>query len=162
MKNLTITILVVIVIILIGCIGYINTAKSNTNKEQPVQTTITQEEIPSADENATGIITSAYTKNGKNYIDIDYITLRHESGDMPWGSIVNINPRIRTFEVSTDVYIHLQNREVNGILSTGSYVIDFPEFKQIFVTKDDFRKSGLWNIAIKNGVVVRIEENFRS
>lgn len=143
-------------------IGYSGYSININNKNQPPQVTVEQKEIPSADENASGIITSAYSKGGKKYIDIDYITLRHQEGDMPWGSIVNDNPKIRTFEVSDYVYIHLQNKMMNGQLTSGNYIVDFNEFMAIFSAKDDFRKGNPWNIAIKDGIVVRIFEDFRS
>lgn len=113
-------------------------------------------------EKADGIINAAYVKNGKNYIDIDYINFRHEKGDMPWGTIVNDNPQIRTFEVSPDALIKLSNKKINGVMTSGEYVAQFNEFKDIFNSKEDFRGGNPWVIVLKNGVVIEIQENFRS
>lgn len=113
-------------------------------------------------EKATGIVESAYTKEGKNYIEIDYITFRHEAGDMPWGTTVNDSDEIRTIEVSQNAAIKLRNKMVNGIMTTGDYSVGFEEFKNIFNTPNDFRKLNPWDISIKNGIIFEIIENFRS
>lgn len=118
-------------------------------------------------EQASGIIKNAYTKNGKNYIDIDYISFEHKEGDMPWGTLINKNPKIRTFEVSDTVRIYIENKYVEGQLSTVGDSIglsNFSDLVTIFTENrvSDFRISGLWNIIVLNGKVVRIEENFRS
>jgi hypothetical protein len=113
-------------------------------------------------DDAMGFIKAAYTRENKNYIDIDYFTLRHEKGDMPWGTIMNDSTQITTLEVSPQVKIKLSNKMVNGSLQSGEYSIGFEEFKEIFKHDEDIRKSNPWKISAKSGVVVEIAENFRS
>jgi hypothetical protein len=113
-------------------------------------------------ESVSGFIKSAYTKNGKNYVDIDYITFRHESGDMPWSTIINDNPKIRTFEVSANVKISLQNDYINGVSTTGNYIIGFDKFKLIISDTNDIRTNNPWNIVVKDNLIISITENFRS
>ena len=116
----------------------------------------------SANEEAFGFIKAVYTKGDKNYIDIDFITIRHEVGDMPWGTIVNDGVNIKNFELSQNVSIELNNKIVNGIMTTGNYNIGFSEFREIFNSQDDFRSMNPWIVSIKNEVIVEIRENFRS
>jgi hypothetical protein len=106
-------------------------------------------------ENATGIIKSVYTKNNKNYMDIDYVELiKCESeSSCPNGNtrISNINPRVRTFEIPWDVNITIQDKSN----------LDLINFKKIFSNDNDYRKFGLWNVLIQNDLVVNVTENFR-
>jgi hypothetical protein len=118
-------------------------------------------------EQASGLIKNAYTKNGKNYIDIDYVSFEHKEGDMPWGTLINKNPKIRTFEVSDTARIYIENKYVEGQLSSVGDSFEYSDFSDlvtIFTENrvSDFRVNGLWNIIVLNGKVVRIEENFRS
>lgn len=113
-------------------------------------------------EDASGYIKSAYSKNGKNYIDIDYITFRHEQRDMPWGAIINDNPKIRTFEVSPSATIKLKNDFVNGVLTSGDYIVIFDKLKNIISNPQDIRTSNPWDIIVKDNVIISITENFRS
>lgn len=160
-NGLAVTLLIIFIFILvIGGGAYVCTNKkkdtviSNVSTSTMIQATTT--------EVAIGFVESVYVKNGKNYIDIDYIILRHEDGDMPWGTIVNENTKIRTFELSQNSSIKLKNKMVNGTMTTGEYSISFNEFKQIFNNKDDFRVTNPWDIKVKDGVIVEITENFRS
>ena len=107
-------------------------------------------------EKASGIITGVHTSSTKNYIDIDYVTFRHNPGDMPWGSIVNDNPKIRTFELSPNVLIR------SGVSPTDAKPISLEEFKNIFKSNNDYRKENPWSIVVKDGVVTEIVEVFRS
>jgi hypothetical protein len=86
---------------------------------------------------------------------------------MPWGTMVNENPKIRTFEVSNTARIYIQNQYVDGQLTTMSDVLgyaDFADLARIFTERreSDFRILNPWNIIVLNGKVVQIEENFRS
>ena len=131
----------------------------NVSTSTMLQSTTSDKAVESnkpVNEDAVGIIKSVYTKNGKNYIDIDYIDLRSE--------IMNANPKIRTFEVLQNASIKLSNKRIDGQLTSGDYSINFGEFIEIFNinNKDDFRTDNPWNIEVRNGVIIKISENFRS
>jgi hypothetical protein len=119
------------------------------------------------DEKASGYIKSAYVNGGKNYIDIDYITFRHEGGDMPWGTIINDNPKIRTFGIASDVKIKIINitsdcKGAGECSSLNDRNINFEEFKNIISNKEDVRSGNPWDIIDKDNIIISITENYRS
>lgn len=100
-------------------------------QQKPAQATLQPNaETPVVEKDVTkqpAYLIAAYTKNGKNYIDVDYIEWLHgensikaqvedaectsasECYDYPNGYKRNQNPKVRTFEVSSLVFI-----KVNG------------------------------------------------
>lgn len=76
-----------------------------------------------------GYIKKAYTKNGKNYIDIDYIVWIDDPSMPNNFRIQNDNPLIRTFEVSPNAKITL--------LSATDPAVSFPGDFEVFTLLDD-------------------------
>ncbi|MEI8337555.1 MAG: hypothetical protein WCF92_00215 [bacterium] len=164
MKNKISITLITVLIILGGFFLYQgNKAKAPViEKEVPISNQIktSTSTLNLVNENASGYIKSAYAKNGKNYIDIDYVEFK--AGSMPWGTVVNNNPKIRTFEVSSSSKILLKNDFVNGVLTSGNYNISFDKLKSIISYSKDIRTGNPWNIVVKDNLVISITENFRS
>ncbi len=159
-------VLVISVTIIIGIVGYFVLRKPTTESvNQPTQSNNIQAPIPSSqtqaptnisatsqiqpsDENTTtekdvanqpAYLISAYSKNGKDYIDVDYVEWLHgdasikaqvedgecvsasECYDFPNGYKRNQNPLIRTFEVSPSASIVVDSEisaEINKLDNT--------------------------------------------
>ena len=151
-------ILIVIVVILVGVAGYFtfvknsepiaqqspsavtNTPPARATSPTPTPTTTSSSSIPQSStetpiveknvSNQPAYLMTAYSKNGKDYIDVDYvewlggeasIKAKVEDGECisvsvceayPNGYKRNRNPKIRTFEVSPSAHI-----EVNGMIA---------------------------------------------
>jgi hypothetical protein len=120
--------IIVIVLLVVVIIGYFVLQNLRSTKlDQGVVQVADQELVTeSTDENAqSAYLVGAYTKNGKNYIDVDFVEWLHgepsisaqvEDGkcmnaqdcyDFPNGYQRNRNPLVRTFEVSPDVVINV-------------------------------------------------------
>jgi len=115
----------------------------------------TTPEPNTATENASGIIKSVYSKNGKNYIDIDYVEINPNfiPGGVPGGGSAykNENPNIRTFELSSSA------RFVVGVPDTA--LISFSDFQKFF-KEDTYQASNPWDIIVVGGVVTQITEHY--
>ncbi len=100
-------------------------------------------------EKQLGLIEAVYEENGKRYLDIDYIQL---NGFDPL-VIVNNNPKIRIFEISSDVTI-----EVNVV--NNPHNITYEEFKNSIspdcAGSNCYLKDIPWYIQIVSGIVVDI------
>jgi hypothetical protein len=131
-------------------------------------------------EKQIGYIKKVYAKNGKNYLDIDYIQwltgdvaekAMREDGQCPKTGecivfddyyIRNQNPLIRTFEIALDAKIVMQtyDSEKTGIVGN-SQEISLDQFKNIF-------SSGAWShlkdvpyiVEISNQQIVKITEQY--
>jgi len=135
-KRTIVTLFVLLVIVIAGAIGYFVWAQ----KSEPIVQQLTPTETPIVEKNVTSqpaYLITVYSKNGKNYIDVDYVEWLHgeasikaqvEDGkcanssdcyDYPNGYKRNQNPKIRTFEVSSSVSI-----EVNGEIASKLNEID--------------------------------------
>lgn len=143
--------LVILVVVLVGVVGYLVLRKPTTeptnqltqpnNNQTPTTSSQTQtptniptsqtqpsNETPSTEKDVTSqpaYLIAAYSKNGKNYIDVDYVEWLHgdasikaqvedgkctsasECYDFPNGYKRNQNPLIRTFEVSSLALINV-------------------------------------------------------
>lgn len=140
----------------IGSVGYngkIEVSKTLPEFDQILSTLkITSISTTSTtNEKASGLIKSVYTQSGKNYIDIDYIEFNPNwaPGGMTGPAYENTNPKIRTFEISSDAKFVIDQKTS----------ISFLEFQKIFTTTD-YRKSNPWDIVIVNGIVTQIIEHF--
>ncbi|MCK4918543.1 MAG: hypothetical protein KAS02_02055 [Candidatus Pacebacteria bacterium] len=108
-------------------------------------------------EKHTGLIKKVYEKDGKIYLDIDYVELNphfYPGGNCEEGVYQNNNPKIRTIEVSPDAEIFL-----DAPLTS----ITFLKFQEIF-TSDSYsiHKSNPWKIIIINNIIINLTEKFVS
>lgn len=174
--NTTSILLIIAVLVIIGLLIYIQKIKSTDgrvideeatafeNKNTNITTGTTSKDVSlknvdvqsSLVEKATGFVRKVYTKNGRNYIDIDYIVLENciRNQDCPSGNkLINDNTLIRTFELSSNIRIKLQ----------GGKNISYSEFLGIMQNKNDYRSSNPWDIIINTeSVIMEISENYRS
>jgi len=132
-------------------------------------------------EKQIGYIKNVYEKDGKRYLDIDYvqylsgeeaIKAMKEDGKCPADIypdptqcipngyyIRNQNPKIRTFEISKDAEI--SRTTAFEYSSSGIKIINYNEFKNLFAARDSYFKSTIpFHIEILNDVVVKITEQF--
>jgi hypothetical protein len=134
-------------------------------------------------EKQIGFVKKVYAKNGKNYLDIDYIQwlsgdaaekAMREDGECPKTGecivydgyyIRNQNPLIRTFEISPDAKIVMQtySAEQTGIVMNNEE-ITFDQFKNIFSSgssESDFHlKDVPYIVEISNQQIVKITEQY--
>jgi hypothetical protein len=139
--------------------------------------------------NQPAYLISAYTKNEKNYIDVDYTEWLHgdayikaavEDGDCPNinncqaypnGYKRNQNPMIRTFEVSQSASIEVSGL-INGILNsykTNVFPISFETFKNtvstlkpVLPSKPTFKDPlDFITIDVSNDLVTKITEPYQ-
>lgn len=91
-------------------------------------------------EDASGIITSFYSKDGRYYIDIDYVDINPNwvPGEQNSSAYTNVNSKIRTFVISGEVQSIL-TEQYNG-----------------------YRVGNPWDVKVLNGTVVEIKEHFVS
>lgn len=169
-KDFANIILVLIIVILVGAAGYFAfVKKSGPIVQQPTPTptqinaslsstptpnnSISQlnVETPTVEKNVTNqpaYLIAVYSKNGKNYIDVDYVEWLHgeasakaqvedgkcasasECYDYPNGYKRNQNPKVRTFEVSS----------ITSIKVNGTIAFTLNEIDQIYL-KDPFGKN---------------------
>lgn len=128
-----------------------------------------------------GVIKRVYSSGGKRYLDIDYIQFLTgdeanaaaieddyiEPGDTVPNDyyIRNVNPRIRTFEISNSVAIIAQTYTTNpdGSFVFGDDVLDFSTFKTIFETNDPRNQNMIHNpywITLRGDLITKIEEQY--
>lgn len=132
----------------------------NIDKEDAIKDT-----KPSS-EKASGIIKSVYSKDGKNYLDIDYVEF--VSGGPNGVSMNNNNPKIRTFEINNDAKLLVRTYCADKTECTGEEydVIEFNQFSKIFnekgyaINNAFYLKSNPWNIEITNSAITKVTERF--
>ena len=133
-------------------------------------------------EKQIGYVKKVYAKNGKNYLDIDYIQwltgaaaekAMREDGQCPKAGecivfdgyyIRNQNPLMRTFEIAPDAKIVMQtyNAEQTGIVMDNQEII-FDQFKGIFssgTVSDAHLKDVPYIVEISNQQIVKITEQY--
>lgn len=118
-------------------------------------------------ENASGIIKSVYTKNGKNYLDIDYIEWNQDwkPGGQSGPAYSNDNSKIRTFEISKDAkfvipslasykeeIVPVSYSQLLSLFSSGSISVNG-------VTVG-YLTSNPWDVVVVNGAVTKITEHY--
>jgi len=172
--NITLILLIIAILVIIGLIFYIQKIKSrddkvvkedsvvleNEDKTKNASATINNIKLQNIDvqsslvEKATGYIKSIYTKNNRNYIDIDYIIIescmKTNPGNCPNGvSVKNDNTLIRTFELSSNV-----------IVKTNGNNVGYTGLVKIFQDKNDYRGLNPWDVIIKDGLITDAVEHF--
>ncbi|MBU1177588.1 hypothetical protein KJ903_00035 [Patescibacteria group bacterium] len=132
-----------------------------------------------ADEKALGYITKVYDKDGKRYLDIDYIQwLTGEDAKQAMVEdglcesvadcvvtndyhIKNQNSKIRTFEISTDTKIYMQTLDIETKGINWDQEITYDIFKGLFATEVIEQQQYIpYHISIKDGIVIEIAEQY--
>lgn len=148
-KGLVVSLLIIIIGVLIisGLYIYLQNKPSiGTNPDNKVDSSLVDKK--------TGYIKKTFTQGGKNYIDIDYIEFgpcdaAHDCPD-GHGAVINNNPKIRTFEVSSSSIVLIQNGDV----------ISYQDFEKIIKSTTDYRSQNPWDVEIQDNLVVKISEHF--
>ena len=135
-------------------------------------------------EKAMGYIKAVYEKDGKRYLDIDYV--QYLTGDeairairedgkcppdiypdpsycIPNGYYIrNQNPKIRTFEVSKNVKILMQTYGSGKCHVKQNEKVSYEIFKSFWGSNPVcvHLKDSLYNIEVKNSIVTKITEQF--
>lgn len=133
-----------------------------------------------------GYIQKLYEKDGKQYMDIDYIQwfvgeaaipeIKKDGKCAEWGEDVqncypisgfyirNVNPKIRTFEISPDTEVYMTTYPLSETGEEFGGKITYEEFKRLFnVGSDDqydYLKSEPYYIIIDHDKVIIIAEQF--
>jgi hypothetical protein len=207
-KGFTSIILVAVIIILVGAVGYFIFGKKSepipkqltpTKTESPTPSTLTpsgftsqpKPETPVVEKNVTSqpaYLITAYSKNGKNYIDVDYVEWLHgeasikaqvEDGectsaskcyDFPNGYKRNRNPKIRTFEVSSSASIEVSGDVASVLNALGQNLsISFEQFEDVvsklkssYPYKPPFKEPKTFiTIDVKDNIVTKIIEPYQ-
>ena len=104
------------------------------------------------------LLKDAFTRNGKNYIVVDYIQVKWINQWTP--EITNANPKLRTFEVPDDAWLHWW---IGEDWDEEDYIGPYPfERLQPLIgeyTNDQgvYTQWGFWQIEVANGAVVSLE-----
>ena len=156
-------------------------AQLQSQKAETTETSTEQsQKIIVADEKALGYITKVYDKDGKRYLDIDYIQwLTGEEAKKAMVAdglcqnvancivtndyhIKNQNSKIRTFEISSDskIYTQTYNLEATGQIEWDRE-ITYRQFKNLFIDVNIERQKYIpYHISIKDNVVIEIAEQY--
>lgn len=165
-KRFLILIIVLAPLVIGGIVYY--TGKNSNPSTEVISTTTLEKQI--------GSIKSIYQKNGKYYLDIDYVQWisNAKTCETRYGEynndycIINDNSLLRTFSISNDVKVELQtySHDVSGgyvwnqviplsIFATAlnnSYVEMHPEYPA---------RNFLYWITLNNGVITNIVEQYQ-
>lgn len=122
-------------------------------------------------EKAGGFIKQVYTKNGKHFLDIDYIQwltekdCKEKNLECNYNGylILNQNTKIRTFEISQnvaitgDIYNNLNDQgNVDGVS------LSYEDFKKIFaVNSSSESKNSMYWITVDKNIVTNIKEQYQ-
>jgi uncharacterized protein YneF (UPF0154 family) len=158
-------------------------AKESTFEEEPETAPSGGEAgiFPVSSERQMGYVKKVYAKSGKNYLNIDYIqwltgdaaerAMREDRECPKTGECIvlndyyirNVNPLIRTFEISPDVQIFMQTYgagEPGGDISWNQ-PITFSQFWSIFTTSaKPHLKNVPYIVEIQNQEIVKITEQY--
>lgn len=112
-------------------------------------------EPPAEREEVSGLIRSAYSESGKNFIDIDMVEMNPdwEPGVMTGDAFTNESAEIRTIELAPDA------KCIVG--SPPEESIPFSTFREYFAASNEsYEKYNPWDIVIESGAVTEIVEHF--
>ncbi|PIU82141.1 hypothetical protein COS69_00855 [Candidatus Kaiserbacteria bacterium CG06_land_8_20_14_3_00_49_31] len=182
--NIISVIIIVVLAILVAGGGTYFWQKSSLSKEMLKQSQRAQagstEKIsntPAETEKAMGYIKTVYDKNGKKYLDIDYVQWLSHSDNTCWiGSelsgvpqctpngylIVNQNPKIKTFEISKNAEITMQTYASEQCHVEFNEKISYEIFKSFWGNNPSCThlKSMPYNIEAQNGIITKIIEQY--
>lgn len=135
--------------------------------------------LPFAGEKQIGYVKKVYTKNGKNYLSIDYIqwltgteaqkAMREDGACPKTGECIvyddyyirNQNPLIRTFEISPDATITMQTYTMETTGQIQPEIISFEQFRQLFSANADMRfKNVPYIVEISSNKITKINEQY--
>lgn len=188
-------VLVIVSLFLGGIIGYLffmYSAKS-TGEEESVDTTAPPvvektaptEEIPVSEEDVVeqpAYLIAAYSTDGKNYIDVDYVEWLHgqdslnaqvqdgecisitECYDYPNGYKRNQNPKIRTLELSSSASLVVNGDLANalGKSNSANTVITFETLEDALAHTSSFQKTKAFvTIDVSNNMVTKLVEPYQ-
>jgi len=121
-------------------------------------------------EKAIGYIKRVYDKNGKRFLDIDYIQWLNSEEcaakkiSAPNGyCIENVNTKIRSFEISQNIQIKVDTLSyaADGNFNFGES-ISSPTFKNLFaVDSNSLLKESLYWVVVKDSVITSISEQYQ-
>jgi len=148
-------------------------AETTETSAEPAQKVIV------ADEKALRYITKVYDKDDKHYLDIDYIQwLTGEDAKKAMVEdglcesvadcivtndyhIKNQNPKIRTFEISTDAKFYMQTLDIETAGINWDQEITYDRFKGLFTAEViEWQQYIPYHISIKDGVVIEVAEQY--
>jgi len=140
-----------------------------------------EEEVMEGAENikAIGYIKNVYDKNGKRYLDIDFVKFLSESAGTcrGWGDpevpgipecgpdgylIVNENPETMTFEISKNVEIIMQTYGSGECGVEWNEKINYETFKNFWESNPicPFLKDAPYHIEVQNGIITKVIEQY--
>lgn len=183
--------LIIVIVLLVVVIGYLvlqnlRSTKSDHATSQVVDTEVITESAGDTDQPA--FLVKAYTVDGKNFIDVDYVewlsgeesieaqaadgacVSAQDCYDFPNGYKRNRNPLVRTFEVSSEATIFASGTiaSIYGAL-TEEKSLTFAEFVDgskkaipLEVSNASFKKPITFVvIGLENNVVTKIHEPYQ-
>ncbi len=136
--------------------------------------------FPENSERQIGYVEKVYLKNGKNYLDIDYIQwftgdaaekAMREDGECPKTGecevlddyyIRNVNPLIRTFEIAPDAQFLMQtyDMEATGVVGQNQ-PITLAQFKSIFTTNaKPHLRDVPYIVEVENQKITKVTEQY--
>ena len=154
-------------------------AQLQSQQVEVTETTDSKPVVKTKIEKALGYITAVYDKNGKRYLDIDYI--QWLTGDDAKKAMVedglceneadcvvtndyhikNQNPKIRTFEISPQAKIYTQTLDLETTGINWDQEITYDRFKGLFEADVIERQKYLpYHISIGDGIVYEVTEQY--
>lgn len=166
---------IILALVLLGAIGVSVYALRGTKVTETAELPVVEKPVT---EKQIGYIKSVYTKGNKEYLDIDYIQwLTGEEGIdaaiedeectrredcLPNGFYIrNQNPKIRTFEISSNVEVRMQTLSwaPDGNFNFNES-ISYERFKDVFSRNVRSLQELLYNITIQNSVITKIVQQY--
>jgi len=154
-------------------------AQSQSQQAEVTETTKSEPAVRTKIEKALGYITKVYDKDGKRYLDIDYIQwlageeakqamvedglCENEANCIVTNDyhIKNQNPKIRTFEISTEAKIYAQTLDLETVGINWDQEITYERFKGLFAADVVERQQYIpYHISIGDEVIYEITEQY--
>lgn len=135
--------------------------------------------LPFSGEKQIGYVKKVYSKNGKNYLSIDYIqwltgteaqkAMREDGACPKTGECIvfddyyirNVNPLIRTFEIAPEAEITMQTYDMEETGLIHPQKISFAQYSWIFAPKVNSRlKDVPYIIEISSNKITKVNEQY--
>lgn len=142
-----------------------NVTKSENNSQNTCNTNYsTTEESRVVSETSATLLTSFEKKcDNHYYITLDYLTPGNDDPNDNIGFFENSNPKLRTFKVSTNVQVKLNDE---SIISFNDFIKSLKKHEEGTFNQSNVYmgsrplSSPAFNVKIENGVVVSLDEVF--